>query len=148
MLGDELEREIDRESEGVVQEKGVGRGDALGVAPASAVDQLVEPLESLLERPSEALLLRLEPPAHEVAFDEELGILAAHQLRDHVRVTPQEARAQLERAALLDRATHDAPQDVAAVLVGGDHAVGDQERHRAAVVGEQTQRTVGRYSWP
>ena len=38
--------------------------------------------------------------------------------------------------ALLDRAAHQAPQDVAAVLVGGHDAVGDQERHRARVVGQ------------
>ena len=44
--------------------------------------------------------------------------------------------------ALLDRAAHDPPQDVAAVLVGGHDAVGDEERHRARVVGEDPQRAL------
>ena len=47
-------------------------------------------------------------------------------------------------AALQDRPADDPAQHVAAVLVGRDDAVGDQERERAPVIGEHTQRLVGR----
>ena len=144
MLGHELDRQVDREPVGVVQQKRVGGGDPLGAGQPRALDQLVEALQALLERPAEALLLGLEPLLDRVALLAELTVLGAHDLGDAVGVDAQEARVELERAALLDRAAHDAAQDVAAILVRRDHAVGDQERHRARVVGEQTQRSVGR----
>ena len=40
-------------------------------------------------------------------------------------------RLEAEHAALLDRAAHDPAQDVAAVLVRGHDAVGDQEGRAA-----------------
>ena len=54
----------------------------------------------------------------------------------------QEAGLDADPAALHDRAAHQAAQHVAAVLVGRDDAVGDQERHPARVVGEDAQRAV------
>ena len=72
------------------------------------------------------------------------GYSEAHQLGDALGVAPQEAGLELERAAALEnRAAHDPAQHVAAVLVGGHDAVGDQEGHRAGVVGEDPQRSVG-----
>ena len=44
--------------------------------------------------------------------------------------------------AVRDGAADDAAQDVAALLVRRDHAVGGEERHAAAVVGEHAQRRV------
>ena len=41
------------------------------------------------------------------------------------------------------RAADDAAQHVAALLVARHHAVGDEERHRAGVLGEDAQRDVG-----
>ena len=54
----------------------------------------------------------------------------------------QEARRDPDPAALLDRPAHDAAQDVAAVLVGRHDAVGDEERQRPRVVGEDPQRAL------
>ena len=106
-------------------------------------DQLVQALEPLLQRAPEALLLGGHPAADRVALRAELGVLRAHQLGDDVGVALQKPGLQAQPAAVLDGAAHDAAQDVAAVLVGGHHAVAEQERHRTAVVGEHPQRAVG-----
>jgi hypothetical protein len=45
---------------------------------------------------------------------------------------------------LLHRAAHDAPQDVAAILVRRDDPIGEQDGHRATVVGEDPKRPGGR----
>ena len=73
---------------------------------------------------------------------DELRVGLAHRLDDDVDVARQEAGLDADPVALLDRAAHDAAQDVAAVLVGGHDAVGDQEGHRARVVGEDPQRAL------
>ena len=49
-----------------------------------------------------------------------------------------------EQERVPHRAPDDAPQHVAALLVGRHHAVGDEEGHRAAVLGEDPQRDVAR----
>ena len=52
----------------------------------------------------------------------------------------QVRRLEPEHPALLDRAAHDPAQDVAAVLVRGHDAVGDQVDHAARVVGDDPHR--------
>ena len=54
-------------------------------------------------------------------------IVLAHD----VGVLRQERALDADAAALVDRAAHELAQHVAAVLVGGDDAVGDQEAHAA-----------------
>ena len=76
VLGDELERQVDREPVRVVQQERVRGGDPLGAGQPRALDQLVEPLEPLLERPPEALLLGLEPLLDRVALLVKLAVLA------------------------------------------------------------------------
>ena len=56
----------------------------------------------------------------------------AHQVDDQADVLRQEAVLDADAVALLDRAAHDPAQHVAAVLVGGHDAVGDEEGHRRA----------------
>ena len=45
---------------------------------------------------------------------------------------------------MTDGAAHDAPQHVATLGVRREHAVADEERHRAGVLGEDPQRHIGR----
>ncbi len=144
VLGGDLERQLEREAERVVQLEGLVGADALLAALLRARDEVVEQLGALLERAPEPGLLGLQPAVDELALACELGIRRAHQLDHAVAERRQEAGLDADRAALLDRAAHDPPQDVAAVLVGGHHAVGDQEGHRARVVGEDPQRPVAR----
>ena len=68
LLGGHLERQVDREAEGVVQPEGVLGGDALVAALLGARDQLLEQLRALLERAAERLLLGAEPARDRAAL--------------------------------------------------------------------------------
>ncbi len=140
LLGGELGRDLDREAERVVELEGVERRD-LAVGPR-ALDDVVEELRALLERAPEALLLGADPEQDRLALAVQLRICRAHDLDDLLDEPRQEARGDADPPALLDRPAHDAAQDVAAILVGGHDAVGDEERHRARVVGEDPQRAL------
>ena len=72
------------------------------------------------------------------------GRRAPISLEHRLDVAGQEAELDADAVALQDRAAHDPAQDVAAVLVGGHDAVGDQEGHAARVVGQDAQRAVVR----
>ena len=76
-LGNELERQVDREPVRVVQQERVGGRDPLIAGLAGLLDQLGQPLEALLERPAEALLLGLEPLLDRVALLMELAVLGS-----------------------------------------------------------------------
>ena len=94
----------------------------------------------MLERAAEALLLAGQPLLDRVALLGELGVRRTHELGHDVGVARQVAGLEAEHPALLDRAAHEPAQDVAALLVGGHDAVGDEEGHRPGVVGEDPQR--------
>ncbi len=64
----------------------------------------------------------------------------AHQRR-HDLVDHRLLRAEQRRVA--HGAAHDAAQHVAAALVGGQHAFGDEEAHRAQMVGNHAQARIG-----
>ena len=68
VLGDELEREVEREAVRVVQQESVGGGDPLAPSSAARADQLVEQRAALLQRAPEALLLGGEPLVHRLAL--------------------------------------------------------------------------------
>ena len=56
----------------------------------------------------------------------------------------QERLGAAELLAVAHRAPHDLAQHVAAPLVRRHHAVGDEERRRAHVIGDDAHRDVGR----
>ena len=136
----DLAGEVDREAERVVQEERVVAGDV--AAPEHAVEQL----EAARERLAEALLLATHDAEHQLVLLHDLRVRAAHH-RD--RRVDERGRDQLlgaEQERVTHRAPDDAPQHVAALLVRRHDAVGDEERHRAAVLGEDAQRHVARRS--
>ena len=73
---------------------------------------------------------------------EQLRIAGAHEVDDEAHVLGQEAVLDADAVALQQRAAHDPAQHVAAVLVGGHDAVGDEEGHAARVVGQDPQRAL------
>ena len=99
-----------------------------------------------LERLAEALLLGREHAVDLVPVLDELGIRLSHLLDHDVGQARQERRLHPDPQAVLRRAPDDAPQDVAATLVRRRDALGDDERHPPAVVGEHAMRLrrVGR----
>ena len=66
----------------------------------------------------------------------QLGIRAAHLPVEILDQRVEERLLLAELVAVADRATDDPAQHVAAAFVAGDHAVDDQERARADVVGD------------
>ena len=132
LLGEQLLGQVVGEAEGVVELEGVLGVDPRGPLLLRLGDQLLEQLGAALEGAAEALLLVGDPALDRLALGRELGVGVAHDLDRALREAAQPGGLEAERAALLDRAAHDPAQDVAAVFVGGDDAVGDQEGRRRA----------------
>ncbi len=140
LLGEQLLRQVVGEAVGVVQAEGV-----LGVDPGRALrlrvgDQLGEQLGAAVERAPEALLLVVDPPHHGVALGNQVRIGAAHQLDHALGKAAEPRRLEPEHPALLDRAAHDPPQHVAALLVRRHDSVGDQVDGAAGVIGDDPHR--------
>ena len=89
-------------------------------------DQAVEQLGAAVERAAEALLLVADPAHDRLAARHELRMGVGGDLDRALGEAAEVGRLEAEHAALLDRAAHDPAQDVAAVLVRGHDAVGDQ----------------------
>ena len=152
VLGGELDGQVDREAVRVVElERDVAGQDRRiggqrvrlstddGVRAAVGLDLRDLRLEQpgpRIERPRELRLLAaddaedLVPPRHEER------VRLAHDVDDDGRGLGHERLAPAEQAAVPDRAPEQLAQDVAAALVRGQHVIGDQERHRARVVGD------------
>ena len=139
-LGQQLLGQVVGEAVGVVQLEGVGGVDPGGPGLLRLGDQPLQQLGAALQRAAEALLLVADPAGDRLPLGDQLGVGVAHQLDRALGEAAQPGRLEAERAALLDRPPHDPAQDVAAVLVGGDDAVGDQEGGAARVVGDDPHR--------
>ncbi len=140
LLGEQLLGQVVGEAVGVVQLEGVGGVDPGGLRLLRLGDQPLEQLGAALQGAAEALLLVADPAGDRLALGDQLRVGLAHDLDRALGEAAEPGRLEAERAALLDRPPHDPAQDVAAVLVGGDDAVGDQEGGAARVVGDDPHR--------
>ena len=86
---------------------------------------------------------RLAMVEHRVGVGGEVGVGPAHQLDAGLDHRGQHGRVDAEEVREADGPADDPAQHVATVLVRRHHAVGDEERHGAGVVGEQAQGDVG-----
>ena len=103
------------------------------VSRASASSRIFEPA---VERARELGLLAGDRGQDLVALRLEVRVGLAHDV-DHDRAgLRQERLASAEQPAVADRATEDPAQDVATTLVRRQDVVGDEERDRARVVGD------------
>ena len=105
---------------------------------------LVEDRKAALERAAEARLLELERLG-----DQRLGALQfrigqAHLAHQHRHQPPHQRLFLPEQLGMAHGAAHDAPKHVAAALVRRQHAVGDQERGGAQMVGDDAMRGLAR----
>ena len=142
LLGGQLHREVEGEAVRVVELEGLLGADPLGAGLARPLDVLGEEPRALLQRLAERLLLGREPHVDRPGLRVQLGVARAHELAHDGGEAGQERALDADPAALQHRAPHEAAQHVAAVLVGRDDAVGDQEGHPPRVVGENAQRPV------
>ena len=136
-LARELLGQLDRESVRRLQLEGVVPGDlSLGRG-------LLEDRHPVLQGHPEALLLGGEHAPDLLPVLDELRIRVSHLLDHDLGEAGQERRLHPDPQPVLGRAADDAAQDVAAPLVRRRHALGGDERHPAAVVGEHAVRLRG-----
>ena len=130
-LGGHLDGQVDREAEGVVQAEGIGAGD-----DAAGGDQLGQPSRAGLEGARELLLLGVDGGEDLVATLAQQRVRVAHEVDDDAARLAQERATDAQQAPVTHRAAHDPAQDVARALVRRRHALGQQERHRPRVIGD------------
>ncbi len=122
------------EEEGVV---GTDPGVALLECP---LDHLVEQFGATVERLAEGLPLRAHPLGDPLALVDDQGVGRTHHLDRSVGEPLQPVALQAQGPPLLDCPPHHPPQDVAPLLVRGDHARGQEESHSPRVVGDDPHR--------
>ena len=140
LFGEQLLGQVVREAVGVVQAKGVLGVDPRGRVPLRIGDQLRQQLGPAVERAAEALLLVGNPAHDRIPLGLQVRVGTAEQLDRPLGEPAEVGRLEPQDPALLDRAAHDPPQHVTAVLVGGHHAVRDQVDGTPGVVGDDPHR--------
>ena len=136
----DVEDEVGRATEGVVQQEQLLAGNGItGIG-----QHAVQFLHTGIQRAGERGFLGLQRLFDQRAFDVQHGIGIAHLLGQGLQHAPEQAvgfqRTQLPQVA--HGAADDAAQHITAAFVGRQHAVGDQERAGADVVGDDTQGFV------
>ena len=134
--------EIARQAVGVVQLEGLVAGHN-GTGCGRAVQHLLEAGEPIGQHGDESLLLAADDLHHGVAPGLELGIRVTELADQRVDQRVEERLGNAQAFPVAHGAPHDFAQDVAAPLVGRHDAVGDEEGHRAEVIGDDAQRYVG-----
>jgi len=149
VLGGQLDRQVDRKAEGIVELEGDLAGNAWDIgsqifrtepddtlAAGQASERFLEDVRAGFERPAELRLLPgdrgqdLRPPLVQI------WVGVGHRV-DHDRGGLDHERFQTaEQPTMPDGAPQDPPEHVAATLVRRKHAVGDEERHRPRVVSD------------
>ena len=139
-LGDELAGQVVGESIGVVELEGILGGDPRRACVSGLAEQPIEELAAAIERVAEALLLVVDPAHDRLALGAQCRVGGGQQLDRTLGEAPQVGRLEAEHPALVDRPAHDPAQHVAAALVRGDDAVGDQLDRAADVIGDDPHR--------
>ena len=127
-----------------MQLEGVLGGHPRGAVCLRALDHLGEQPLALLERAAEALLFGAGPALDRGPLADEVGIGVTHHVPHALAYAHEEGLVDAEDVRLLNRAAHDPAQHVAAVLVRGHDAVGEQVRGAATVVGDHAEGASGR----
>ena len=107
-----------------------------GEIDAERLDLRFEQLRPGVERPPELRLLASDDAEDLLAPGDDVRVGLAHDVDDDRGRLGHERLAPPEQAAVTDRPAEELAQHVAAALVRGQHVVGDQERDRARMVGD------------
>ena len=126
--------EIERKAVGVVELEGglAGQRRALGQAGELVLQQAQAPVQ----RAAEAVLLELEGLADQRIGPAELGESLAHLAHQLRHEAMHQRRVDAELVGVAHGPAHDPAQHIAAPLVRGQHAVGDQEAGRTQMIGD------------
>ncbi|RIH82052.1 hypothetical protein Mrose_03476 [Calidithermus roseus] len=133
LVGD-LEGEIEGEAVGVVEGEGVLAGE--GVAFLEPRQHALQALDTRLERLEEALFLEPDLLLHACEVLAEFGVDLPHHLGHDFGQLVHERLAQAQQVAKAHRAAQQAAHHVTAPGVGESDAVGEDEAHRAGVLGD------------
>ena len=134
LLAQRVLRQVERKAERVVQPERHGAGQRLAVAePGGLLGQQMQPA---LQHLTEARLLQQQRLDDQRLGAHQFGIRGAHlaHQRRHQPIHQRLPRA--HHVGVAHGAAHDPAQHVAAALVRRQHAVGDQERDAAQMVGD------------
>ncbi len=101
-----------------------------------ALEYLFELRQPVGEHRLEAMLFGPNHLDDRLAPGRQFGVRIAHEVDQLACQAVEERLGEPEAFPVAHRAPHDLPQDVAAPLVARQHAVGDEERHGAQVVGD------------
>ena len=126
--------EVEWKPVGVVERKG-GFAGKLGAAP-QILASLLEQREPALKRLAKPRLFELERFGDQRFGAGKLGIGLAHLAHERGNEAPHQRVLRAEELRMAHGAAHDAAEHVAAALVRRQHPVGDQERRRAQVIGD------------
>ena len=138
----DLERQVDREAVGVVQEEGLGPRQRCPAGGLRLRERLVEDRRSRREGAQERLLLgeRVLGDALPVGRDDRVGVL--HRIARHGEQLAERRLVDAQQPHRADRAAHQPAEDVAAPVVRGRHAVREQHERGADVVGDHPEADV------
>ncbi len=132
---------------GDLQRKAIGVVEPEGHRPAEPAltgrfELGVEDVRAGAEGFAEANLLALGDLAHDRLVLDQAGIIGAHDLDHRLDDRRRDDVGHPEEVGVTDGPTHDAAQDVPAVLVGRVDAVADEKGAGSSVVGQDAERDV------
>ena len=107
-----------------------------GQLVGAAGELALEDRQAVAQRLAEALLLLAEHADDEVALAGDVGIGVAHHVDGDVGERRHDELLGAEQVGVAHGAADDPPQHEAAGLVAREHAVADEHRRRAGVLGE------------
>ena len=126
--------EIVGKAERVVETKGDVTGQ--GCALAHGAGRFVEQFQAALERLAKLAFLELQRFGDQGLRAVQLGEGCAHLGDQNGHEAPHQRVLRAQDMRMAHRAAHDAAQDIAAALVRGQNAVGDQEGRGAQMVAD------------
>ena len=130
--------QVEREAVGVVKLEGDIAGQRLGALQLPGL--FLQQLQAASERILEAGLLQLQRFADQSLGARQLGEGGSHFGHQLGHQPMQQRLAGAKHVGVAHTPPHDPPQDIAAALVGGQHAIRDQEGAGPEVVGDHPVR--------
>ena len=135
-LGGHLERQFQREAVSVVQRERVGTRKDGGARGLGRTGRLVEQPRARCQGAVERGLLGDRDAVDPVEVGDEFGVRRAHRVAHRRHQVADDRVVDAEQLGRADDAAQQPPQYVAAAVIARAHAVADQDRGGAAVVGD------------